>query len=146
MSFTASLADLVRANSNGLLAKHVSWTRVRLGDVSEILNGFAFPSSRFNKVHGFPLLRIRDIVGSSTETHYSGDFDPLYLVNPGDLVVGMDGDFNSALWKGKPALLNQRVCKLAVDGHFYDLKFLSYLLPGYLSEINHATSSITVKH
>jgi type I restriction enzyme S subunit len=146
MSFTASLTDIVRANSNGLLGTHKSWARVALRDVAQILNGFAFPSSHFNKEHGFPLLRIRDILEDWTETNFRGDFDPQYIVNAGDLVIGMDGDFNSGLWKGQPALLNQRVCKVTTNELFYDLKFLNYVLPGYLSEINQATSAITVKH
>lgn len=146
MSFTASLTDIVRANSNGLLGTHESWARVALRDVAQILNGFAFPSSHFNKEHGFPLLRIRDILEDWTETNFGGDFNPQYIVNAGDLVIGMDGDFNSGLWKGQPALLNQRVCKVTTNELFYDLKFLNYVLPGYLSEINQATSAITVKH
>ena len=146
MSFTASLTDIVRANSNGLLGKHESWARVELRDIAQILNGFAFPSSNFSKEYGFPLLRIRDILENSTETNFRGEFDPQYIVNSGDLVIGMDGDFNSGLWKGKPTLLNQRVCKVTTNGLFYELKFLNYVLPGYLSEINQATSSITVKH
>src|ERR1700733_5540661 len=96
MSFNDSIASLVEANPNGLLAAHCSWMRVPLGDVCEIQNGFPFESSRFNaEGRGAPLLRIRDVMRGETETYYDGPFDAAFTVNPGDLVVGMDGDFNA---------------------------------------------------
>jgi type I restriction enzyme S subunit len=146
MSFTEAVQRLVESNENGLMSAHGSWRRVPLASVATVLNGFAFPSGNFSVTDGVPLLRIRDILGSATEACYNGKFDPEYWVRTGDLVVGMDGDFNCALWKGPPALLNQRVCKITVDETLYRLKFLSYALPGYLKAINSATSSVTVKH
>ena len=146
MSFTASLSQIVEDNENGLLAAHPGWTRVRLGDIAVVLNGFAFPSACFSQQDGKPLLRIRDVLGSTTDAFYTGDYDPKYLVQTGDLVIGMDGDFNSALWKGPEALLNQRVCKVEPQEEFYSRAFLSYVLPGYLWAVNAKTSSVTVKH
>ena len=58
----------------------------------------------------------------------------------------MDGDFHASLWRGPEAALNQRVCKITPDESAYDVRLLSYVLPGYLNAINRATSSITVKH
>ncbi len=146
MSFTESVRAIVKANENGLMGTHASWCRVPLGGIATVLNGFAFPSANFTTRDGMPLLRIRDIANLTTEACYKGEFDPAYCVETGELVVGMDGDFNCALWKGPRALLNQRVCKITTDGPFYSLKFLSYALPGYLRAINLATSSVTVKH
>ena len=93
-----------------------------------------------------PLLRIRDGLDSKTEAFFTGIYEDLYLVQPGDLVVGMDGDFNCALWRGPEAVLNQRVCKVSPDERLYCKQFLSYALSGYLRAINGATSSVTVKH
>jgi type I restriction enzyme S subunit len=146
LSFTASLEAIVLANRSGLLAKHDSWERVRLAEVAQVLNGFPFPSSGFTRERGVPLLRIRDVLKANTEAYWSGQLDDTYLVEPGELVVGMDGDFNSALWAGPSALLNQRVCKVTPDERYYNRRLLSYVLPAYLSAINHETSSITVKH
>jgi type I restriction enzyme S subunit len=146
MSFTASLLEIVARNGNGLLNTHPTWSRVGLGEIAGILNGFPFPSSRFSHDIGFPLLRIRDVLKTSTQTRYEGEYDATFILQPGELVVGMDGDFNSAHWRGTPALLNQRVCKITADDRFYDSRFLGYSLPGYLSAINAVTSSITVKH
>lgn len=146
MTFTATLDQIVSANVNGLLGARPGWNRTQLGGVASILNGFPFKSDNFTKGNGTPLLRIRDIVRGTTETCYDGVYDAAYLVQPGDLVVGMDGDFNCALWPGPPALLNQRVCKITTDETRYSRRFLLHVLPGYLAAINANTPSLTVKH
>jgi type I restriction enzyme S subunit len=148
MSFTESLERIVEENRNHLVGKHASWERVRLGDIARVLNGFPFESSQFtaNCEGGHPLIRIRDILRSTTDTYYSGEVDPAYVVKSGDLIVGMDGDFNSVVWQGEPGLLNQRVCKISLNSPSFDCRFLAYCLPGYLSAINAHTSSLTVKH
>lgn len=146
MSFTESLDDLVAANENGLLGIHRTWTRTRLADICSILNGFPFSSEQFIAKGGTPLIRIRDIVRGRTETQFIGEHSAEFIVRHGDLIVGMDGDFNCALWSGAEALLNQRVCKLTVDEQYYDVRLLVHALQGYLSAINSKTSAITVKH
>jgi len=139
--------EIVKESTSHLLAIHPTWERVRLSDVADVLNGFAFKSADFSNSEGVPLLRIRDVGRSQTEASYVGEFDLAYLVEAGSLVVGMDGDFRVARWTGPPALLNQRVCKISVrDDSLYDTGFLSYALPGYLDAINARTSSVTVKH
>jgi type I restriction enzyme S subunit len=139
--------EIVRDSDSPLLAIHPSWERVRLADVADVLNGFAFKSTYFSNSEGMPLLRIRDVGRSKTEANYVGEFDPLYLVEPGGIVVGMDGDFRVARWAGPVALLNQRVCRVSVrDETGYDADLLFYTLPGYLDAIHARTSSVTVKH
>lgn len=146
MSFTASLDEIVRANRNGLLGSAPGWGRKRLGSVAKVQNGYPFPSSRFNRTHGLPLVRIRDVRSESTEAFYDGAYEEEYLVEKDDLLIGMDGDFHVARWKGGRALLNQRVCKLVPDSSLLDARFLAYVLPGYLAAVHEHTSSITVKH
>ncbi len=84
MSFTANLDEIVAQNQNRLLGALPDWQRVRLREVATILNGFPFESAKFKKDRGTPLLRIRDVVRGQTETFYEGEFDPTFLVNPGD--------------------------------------------------------------
>lgn len=146
MSLTIPPAQIVEESSSPLLAAPESWPRRPLGEVATILNGFAFKSNQFVPSGGKPLIRIRDIFSGHTAVGYTGDFDDRYLVKPGELLVGMDGDFNSAVWRGPEALLNQRVCKITPDPRHLDLDFLTFLLPGYLQAIHDATSSTTVTH
>lgn len=146
MSLVHHPADIVRDSSSPLLAKHPDWPRVPLGSVATILNGAAFKSKLFSPDHGVPLIRIRDIAGSETSMRYPGEYDKRYLVQPDQLLVGMDGDFKLARWRGAVALLNQRVCRIAPDPARLHLDFLTYVLPGYLQAIHAVTSSTTVKH
>lgn len=148
MSLGVHPREIVQQSTNPLLAKHHAWDRVEVGAVADILNGFAFKSDRFNKEgKGLPLLRIRDVGKDHTDAYYDGPYEDRYLVYPGELVIGMDGDFRIARWSGEPALLNQRVCKVTVrDPDIFDPRFLFYLMPGYLDAVHEVTSSVTVKH
>lgn len=121
-------------------------TTVKLGDVVQITSGFAFPSSGFSTEEGIPLVRIRDVTRGVSETRYAGPFDEDYVVNDGDLLVGMDGEFNAALWRGGRALLNQRVCRLVPDPSRLDFGFLRHVLPRELKAIEDRTPFVTVKH
>ena len=123
------------------------WQIKRLGEVLDIQNGFAFDSKLFNLSKGMPLIRIRSLkAGVETETRYSGDYDEKYVVHAGDLLIGMDGEFGCYEWKGPPALLNQRVCRL--KGFSADLvpRFLFYGVNTHLKAIEDVTGFATVKH
>ncbi len=146
MAFTMTVAEVIAADKTGLLSKHPSWARVKLSEVASILNGAPFDSAQFSTSGGTPLVRIRDVVSGETSTYYTGSFEDIYLVQRGDLLVGMDGDFNSGEWKSQSAILNQRVCKISPDHAFFSQKLLRHLLPSYLKAINENTPSITVKH
>ena len=123
-----------------------SWARKTLSDVLTVQNGYAFDSTCFGTT-GFPLIRIRDLkVGVSTETRYGGVFDSKYIVNAGDFLVGMDGEFGCYEWKGEPALLNQRVCRLQGFDHTLEPRFLFYGINAHLKAIEEVTGYTTVKH
>ncbi|EID0693284.1 restriction endonuclease subunit S [Vibrio vulnificus] len=123
----------------------MSWPMVKLGEHISVLSGFAFKSSLFG-TEGMPLVRIRDVVPGYTNTYYSGEYSPEYIVQQGDLLVGLDGDFNRALWKSGAALLNQRVCKLIANETTLDGRYLYHLLPRELDFIHQNTPAVTVKH
>lgn len=146
MAFTARIADLIADDKTGLLTKHESWERVRLSEVADILNGAPFDSAKFRTAGGTPLARIRDVRSGETTTYYTGEYDDAYILAQGDLLVGMDGDFNTGYWGSQRALLNQRVCKVTPNTAFYDKALLGHVLPGYLAAINASTPSVTVKH
>lgn len=123
----------------------MSWPLVKLDNYIDILSGFAFKSSLFGDA-GLPLIRIRDVVRGNSNTYYSGEYSGDYIIRKGDLLVGMDGDFNREYWKSEDALLNQRVCKLTADGSRLDQAFLYHLLPKELINIHRNTPAVTVKH
>lgn len=138
--------DEIFRDETGLLAKHHSWERVPLQLVADVQNGYAFSSSKFSKELGIPLIRIRDLERSRSDTKFNGDYDPAFLVSNGDILVGMDGNFNCVKWDGGKALLNQRVCRILPKTDFIDPTFLRLVLLGYLKAIQASTSSTTVGH
>ena len=68
------------------------------------------------------------------------------LITNGEILIGMDGEFNAARWKGGDALLNQRVCKVNCDLTKIDDSYLLHFLPAALKRIEDATPFVTVKH
>lgn len=123
------------------------WKMTRGKFLFSVLNGYAFDSSLFtNDTNMMPLIRIRDINSSETEAYYMGEYPSDYIVHKDDVLVGMDGDFNVAKWKGNDALLNQRVCKLKEFSETYISQYAYYILPMLLKNKNDVTYATTVKH
>lgn len=109
--------------------------------------GFPADSKLFSiEKKGLPLIRIRDINSDDTEVHYEGiDYPEESIIHTGDILIGMDGDFNIAKWKGKDAILNQRVCKYS-DSEVIIKDYVFYLMPLILNDINSTKYATTVKH
>ena len=109
--------------------------------------GYPFDSAKFSNssTDGFPLIRIRDITSGEIQTYYTGEYPPNYIVTAGDLLVGMDGDFNVRWWNNDAALLNQRCCRVTEKNSVLR-RFLYYVLPFTLQHINTLTYATTVKH
>lgn len=146
-SFPADAPSPTSALSAPPRAHPAGWQVKTLGEILSVQNGYAFDSDSFDFNNGVPLIRIRDLKnGFITETRFTGIYDSKYLVNAGDLLIGMDGDFGCYEWKGNPALLNQRVCRL--QGFSTDLipRFLSYGINSHLKDIEDVTGYATVKH
>jgi type I restriction enzyme, S subunit len=112
----------------------------------KILSGYPFASQFFSNDYGIPLIRIRDLLVQKTETYFSKPYPDLYTVRNGDILVGMDGDFNIVHWQGGNALLNQRVCKVTSISANLDEMFLFYWLQPNLQDIEQRTSKTTVRH
>ena len=124
-----------------------TWEWCNLFDCVDILYGYPFDSTAFNENGaGFPLIRIRDIVPSSTKTYTTEKAEDRYVIKRGDMLVGMDGNFNVCFWQSDDAYLNQRVCKITTKESILNQKFLYYYLPYELEEIFKTVSYVTVKH
>ena len=116
-----------------------------LPEVCTIQYGFPFDSTKFSDSNGMPLIRIRDVVRGYSETYTTEEYKSEYIVHENDLLIGMDGEFNIAKWGKTPALLNQRVCRLAPNDSI-DKDYLFYFMPVALKRIEEKTPFVTVKH
>ena len=118
----------------------------KLLELCDIQYGYAFDSAAFTEDSTYlPLVRIRDVKRGYSETFFSADYPESYVIHTGDLLVGMDGEFNIARWKGGDALLNQRVCKIVAKEGTNE-EYLRFALSKALREIENRTSFVTVKH
>ena len=118
----------------------------KLPELCEIQYGYAFDSACFTENNTYlPLVRIRDVERGYSETFYSGNYPSDYVIDSGSLLVGMDGEFNIARWKGGHALLNQRVCKITAKENVNE-EYIRFALSKALKEIENRTAFVTVKH
>ncbi len=117
-----------------------------LPELCTIQYGYAFDSANFTENECYPpLVRIRDVKRGYSEMYYCGNYLEEYLLHSGDLLIGMDGEFNIARWKSRDALLNQRVCKVSAKAGT-DEEWLRFALSKALKTIEDRTSFVTVKH
>lgn len=129
------------------MSEMLQWREENIGNKLKMLSGFPFLSSCFSTEEGMPLIRIRDVLDSKIETYYTGSYLPMYVIQQGDILVGMDGDFHISKWNAQDALLNQRVLKVDVlDSDELDLEFVFYWLQPFIKKVNDITAATTVKH
>ena len=128
----------------GEVPKH--WHVCPVGTIAQIVNGYPFDSERFSTTEGYPLVRIRDLNQTATDTKYNGSFVESAAITSSDVLIGMDGDFNVGRWLGsEKALLNQRMCCVRAQSDLLT-RLLEHTLPIPLRAINDLTYATTVKH
>lgn len=136
---------LSRESLEALDGKPVEYRK--LLSLTNIVYGFPFSSELFNDREGTPLIRIRDVMRGRSETFYQGEFDQEYVIHAGDILVGMDGDFNVGKWKSNDALLNQRVLRIeTASAESINNDFLFHPLGPLLKKVNDSIQASTVKH
>ena len=124
-----------------------NWKWVHLKSIATIQYGFPFDSTKFNEIgSGMPLIRIRDVLPGLTNTYTTEAYSPEYVVSKGDMLVGMDGNFNVNFWASYNGVLNQRVCRIKANERIILQRYLYYYLPIALGEISDNVSFCTVKH
>ncbi|GHT67960.1 hypothetical protein FACS1894110_14470 [Spirochaetia bacterium] len=125
-----------------------NYPQVRLGDVADIVSGYAYKSSDFISM-GIPVIKIKNVVPPyvtlddvqyvSPELAYSKE---KYVLKYNDILISLTGSnvtqFASAVGKvgriryNEPSVLNQRVGKIELkDRKLYDYNFLYYLISTY---------------
>lgn len=88
------------------------WRVVNISEIAKVIYGASFSSKLFNtEEKGLPLVRIRDLPTNKPQVFTDENHPKGTIVNAGDILVGMDGEFRAYVWQGATALLNQRVCK-----------------------------------
>jgi type I restriction enzyme, S subunit len=141
-------AALFPASFDETAAGHIphGWRVGSIYEIANVIYGAPFASSLFNSEKlGKPLIRIRDLPNESpavftTEMHPKG-----YLLQPGDIAVGMDGEFRAYLWAGVESWLNQRVCVFAPKPG-YSAAFVRNSIIAPLAQVEATETATTVIH
>jgi len=122
------------------------WRMGRIYEFLEVDYGYPFQSSMFNEEkNGLPLIRIRDLKDGSPDVYTNEPYQESYIVNPGDIVAGMDAEFRPCIWKGKKGLLNQRVCRFRPKNGVGHVFVLETMRP-YLNFYEKTKFGTTVSH
>lgn len=126
--------------------KPSNWETANIYSIANIIYGAPFASKLFNTEGlGKPIIRIRDLkeqafVTFTTEIHPKG-----HLIQPADIVVGMDGEFRPYLWGNTEAWLNQRVC-IFENKNKKDKAFVLFTIKPLLNVIEQTQVATTVIH
>ena len=124
----------------------IGWEVGSIYTAAEVIYGAPFASAKFNSDGiGKPLIRIRDLADESPGVFTAEEHPKGYLVKPGDIVVGMDGEFRSYLWGGVESWLNQRVCVFKPRTGFSS-PFVLHSIVGLLAGVEATETATTVIH
>lgn len=118
---------------------------VRLLEALDVRYGEPFSGEQFSEPGvGRPLIRIRDLRTFTSQVWTTEVRNRETLVQPGDVVVGMDAEFRPTAWLGEPGMLNQRVCR--VTSTAAGPAFVREALREPLADIEGYKSGTTVIH
>ena len=121
---------------------------VRFVDYANVLYGCPFNAAQFTNDSSYiPLIRIRDVLSGKASTYYKGEYSHDYIIKKGDILVGMDGNFNLGIWDDIDGLLCQRVCKLYTKDETRLLNgFIRHYMKPVFRQIEEGTPGGSVKH
>lgn len=93
-----------------------SWEVRPLKQIAEFVNGAAFKPTEWVDA-GTPIIRIQNLNGGEEFNYFSGEVDPRYWVNDGDLLFGWSGNrgtsFGPFLWSHpERCYLNQHIFRV----------------------------------
>ncbi|MCG1086710.1 restriction endonuclease subunit S [Staphylococcus epidermidis] len=120
---------------------------IKLEDVAQFISGKAFTSKDFTDTPqsegALPIIRIQNVNSEEAEFKYwDKEYEEKYIVNSGDLLMSLSGDFKLKIWNGPKALLNQRVVKIKVKKNVNKYYLFKYLQSKIYILMNMGNSSI----
>jgi len=94
----------------------VGWTKARVDDICDLINGRAFKPSEWASI-GIPIIRIQNLNDPSLEFNYCNfSIEQKFLVDNGQLLFAWSGtpgtSFGAHIWNRGKAALNQHIFKV----------------------------------
>ena len=122
------------------------WNYRSIYEDLNVIYGAPFSSKMFNSdSKGIQVIRIRDLKEQKSDIYTEEVHPKGVLIEKGDVVVGMDGEFRPYLWSGENAWMNQRICKF-VPKHHLSSTFIIETLRKQLRFIELTEVATTVIH
>ncbi len=92
-----------------------SWTPVTIGDLCSFESGTGFGPANWS-TSGLPIIRIQNLNGSKDFNYFSGEPEPSWIVEPGELLFAWAGvkgvSFGPTIWAGQRGVLNQHIYRI----------------------------------
>ncbi|MDQ7075043.1 MAG: restriction endonuclease subunit S [Gammaproteobacteria bacterium] len=122
------------------------WVKKNLFEVSRVTYGFSFKSTLFSgDAIGLPVVRIRNIPSRVSKVFTIEEAPEEKLLENGDFLIGMDGDFHMNYWCGGKAWLNQRVVRV-LGANGVSTGFVKQAIEKPIFDFNRVITGTTVRH
>lgn len=122
------------------------WGLSKLKYIGFIQQGYSFSADLFEDEGPLPVVKQSDFFQDEFTTYTSEVVPKRFLVEDGDVLVSMSGDFNCKLWGRGTAGLNQRCASIRADNNQVSNLWLSYVLPAALADLSTTNVSTTVSN
>lgn len=124
----------------------IDYNEVKLGDVAEYINGFAFKPTDWTD-EGKKIIRIQNLTESSSKYNHTvrTDVPSKYLITKGDLLISWSATIGFYLWNDDDAYLNQHIFKV-IPKENIDKMYLFYLQPFIKEHILQKVHGDTMRH
>lgn len=91
------------------------WRLDHLGNLCDLYSGNGFTPRDWSR-EGLPIIRIQNLNGSPDFNYFSGNPEPGWIIEPGDLLFAWAGtkgiSFGPSLWPGPRGVLNQHIYRV----------------------------------
>ena len=121
------------------------WKVRNLFELADVGFGFSFKSKGFAESGTRRVVRIRDVPNNTTSTWTDEAAEDRYVIDDGDTLIGMDGNFHMCIWADGPAYLNQRVARIRTQCELAQLH-LHLALEAPIERFNETIIGTTVAH
>lgn len=122
------------------------WGLSKLKYLADIQQGYSFSADLFEAEGHLPVVKQSDFFLDQFTTYTSEVVPKRFLIENGDVLISMSGDFNCKLWGRGIAGLNQRCASIRADINQVSNLWLSYVLPAALEDLSTRNVSTTVSN
>lgn len=123
------------------------WGKVKLGDLGEYLNGFAFKPSDFED-EGFPIIKIKEMksgLADDTPRNIGIRVPSKYFVEKGDILFSWSASLEVVIWSFEKGFVNQHLFKVTPYEE-YSKPFVFFSIKKSLDIFDGLTTGATMKH